>query len=187
MDVVVSSYFKAIADHRKEYSLSFRAAARQEGWLSWFFMRRYREFRFVRRRRADFRAYFKRFYWWVYNNRACMLPDNCVIIRFERLQEDFDKAFELLGLRNVRNIPIQHTTEMRERDFAGYYPPALRRRAAFVFGPFLERWGFSFPEDWGTVTIPGLSRVLFQFDSLVRSLYFRRVHFALLGRAEPRS
>lgn len=182
MDIVVSRYFRVLADQHPRYSKASPGDSHLKRLRDWLIHHERRTYRHVHQPGGSFPSYFRRFYWWVYNSRVCMLPAHAYLIRFERLSEDFDRVLRELGLTKVRDLPVRNPTRSRGRDFSAYYPPDLRPRAVWVFGPFMERWGYQFPPEWGKVSTPRASRLLFRFDTAVRFLYFKHLDTRLRGR-----
>ncbi|HEX6475569.1 MAG TPA: hypothetical protein VF114_10845 [Candidatus Limnocylindria bacterium] len=127
---------------------------------------------------ADFETFLRRWYflpwdtWTSLDHRRMDL-----VIRFESLADDFATAIQRIGLEPVRPLPVVNATPGKDRDFASYYTPAARKRAAWVFGPYMEEWGYTFPPEWGTVRVPWWSRVLMRQVRFVRGVYWRYFRF----------
>ena len=51
-----------------------------------------------------------------------------------------------------------------------FYTEEIQKRAVYVFGPFLEKHGYSFPESWQNTTIPYTSKILFELLGVVRRI-----------------
>jgi hypothetical protein len=67
-----------------------------------------------------------------------------VVLRFERLQEDFDGVLDRLGVGQHLEIPHQNVTAARARDYRSYYTPEARAIVERVFADDLERFGYEF-------------------------------------------
>lgn len=65
------------------------------------------------------------------------------VMRFESLQEDFDRVLQRLG-RSGSEIPIFNRTSGRERDYRSYYTKLSRRLVEQVFKKDLREFGYSF-------------------------------------------
>ena len=78
-----------------------------------------------------------------------------------------------------------NATPERDRDFVSYYTPAAIRRAAWIFGPYMEQWGYAFPAEWGTVRIPWWSRLLYRVARVPRAIYWRFFRFSDYVRRQP--
>jgi hypothetical protein len=106
-------------------------------------------YRYLTTTDADFSTFFLHFYRLPYDTWASLDHRQFdFVMHFERLAEDFEQALRRMGLEPVRPLPARNVTGARERDFASYYSPAARRRALRVFGPYMRRWGYTFPPDW---------------------------------------
>lgn len=67
------------------------------------------------------------------------------IMKFERLQQDFDEVVrEHLGLDRRVEIPVHNTTDERDPEYRDYYTPKARRIVERVFRADLERFGYRF-------------------------------------------
>lgn len=100
-----------------------------------------------------------------------------VVLRFESLVDDFDRALRKIGIEPLRQLPSSNVTPGRERNWLQYYTPAARRRATWVFGPYMEQWGYRFPPEWGDVHPPLASKMLMRGARVLRSIYWRFLRF----------
>ena len=99
------------------------------------------------------------------------------IIRFERLQADFDRTLREIGLEPVRPLPQANATPGRDRNWIQHYTPRARRRAVWVFGSYMKEWGYEFPSEWGNVRPPAWSNAYFRGARVARSVYWRFLRF----------
>jgi hypothetical protein len=67
-----------------------------------------------------------------------------VVMRFERLQQDFDAVMRRLGIEGDVTIPSINATQHRTTSYQGYYTPEARRIVEYVFKPELEQYGYTF-------------------------------------------
>jgi len=67
-----------------------------------------------------------------------------VVMRFERLQQDFEAVMRRLGVDGDVTIPSINPTRKRAASYQGYYTPAARQIVEYVFKPELEQYGYSF-------------------------------------------
>ncbi len=72
------------------------------------------------------------------------LEDADFVMRYERLQHDFEEAMGRVGIDQVPQIPVLNPTEAKDADYRSYYTPHSRRRVARAFAPDLERFGYRF-------------------------------------------
>jgi hypothetical protein len=175
LDVAVSVYFRYKTDHRGRYSTPRGTVSRGDVEL----------FRFIQRTGADFPAYFRHAY------RRPLPYDNSsreahaqfdFVMRFENLQDDFAKVLGLLGVEPQRPLPVVNSTSERRPDFVSYYSEEIIPRAKWVFGPFMERWGYELPPAWGSLPAPRTARVAFRVSGAFR----RRVGTRLRGNRRRR-
>jgi hypothetical protein len=172
LDEVVTRYFKLKTNHSGVYTNPSRRI-QHGGHITPAGLRRYR---FAKASNADFAAYFLRFYRLPFTN-LCNISRQTFdfVLRFENLQQDFSKVLGLLGVEQERPLPVVNKTADRERDFWSYYTADVRERAIRVFGPFMMLWGYEFPAEWGDVSIPWSSRMLFRILDRGKRLYWRRL------------
>lgn len=65
-------------------------------------------------------------------------------MRFESLQEDFDRVVERLGIGRHIELPQVNMTQERDPDYRTYYDERSRRLVEQVFAPYLRDFGYSF-------------------------------------------
>ncbi len=177
LDRTVSDYVKYVTNHLGEYTdpkkLAHMARGRRYSLRRWFFLRR---FRYIQEHNATFDQYFLKYFRWPYDDRSCLDHHRLGhIIRFENLQEDFARVLERLNITPARPIPVYNKTEGKKgRSFWDYYSsPEVRRRARTVFGPFMEKWGYTFPPDWGPVSVTTPTRIRHSMANFVRKPFWR--------------
>jgi len=144
LDESVSVYFKYRTDHKGRYTgRADRLSTIQR-----------RTFDYVGAGGSDYARYLRRFYRRPYDNNTLIAHHRIDhVIRFERLQADFSRALELLGLEQVRPLPVVNRTSQRG-SYLDHYPPEIRAHAARVFGPFMRKWGYPLPGSWVGVGVP---------------------------------
>lgn len=172
LDSVVSRYFKLRTDQRGRFSDTRRQnnARSLNAWMD------RRLYRFLERTDADFSTYFLRFYRFPYDTWASLSHANFdYLIRFEHLADDFETALRRIGLEPVRRLPQLNSTAARSRAFADYYSPRARQRAKRIMGPYMERWGYDFPEDWNASPPSRYERLAYRAFSQVAQRYWRHV------------
>jgi hypothetical protein len=170
LDDAVSLYFKLRNGHHKSWTdPSNREANKKVADRVRLMM-----FDFVKDTRADFPAYFKKFYKVPYNTWSDLSHYKFdFIILFEHLQQDFDSALRLIGIEPIRYLPVMNKTEEREGDFLSYYTPETIPQAKRVFGPYMKQWGYEFPREWGADSTPWWNQLEFEFFNVFRRVYWR--------------
>ena len=161
LDVAVSVYFRYKTDHLGRYSEPRGSVTRSDVEL----------FRFIQRTGADFSTYLRHAYGRPipYDNFSREAHrDLDFVLRFESLADDFSKVLTLIGIEPRRPLPVANSTSERSSDFASYYAPEVVALAKWVFGPFMERWGYEFPPGWGSPRAPFTARVAFHVVGALR-------------------
>lgn len=183
LDDAVSKYFKVKAGRSAESRVHGRSSRRSPP-------RRGRDrllnrlidthmTRFVRRADADFPTFFHRYYVLPYDTWASLSHQRFgFIMRFENLTEDFEHVLRLVGLEPRRPLPIANQTADRQRAHEGYYVPRIRNRARRVFGPYMERWGYSFPRSWGLSRPTATDWLAYRCYSFLACIYWRHLRQA---------
>ena len=138
-----------------------------------------RIYAWIQRTDATFEQFLKRWYVVPYDTWTSLDHDRIdMVLRFEHLPEDFEAALRRIGLEPLRPLPVVNKTPGRERDFVNYYTPEAIKRASWVFGPYMDEWGYAFPEEWGKVHAPAWSRVLMRIARFYRGIYWKYFRFA---------
>lgn len=65
------------------------------------------------------------------------------VMRFERLQEDFNEVLHRLGEEPIE-IPRLNVTQGRDDDYRTLFSPRTRKIVESVFAPDLERFWYEF-------------------------------------------
>jgi hypothetical protein len=169
LDNAVSTYFKCKTDHYGTYS----SVSDRPTLSRFFFRKRTKGLEFIQKKDADFSSYFLKFYRYPYDNWSAVSHHKFdFIIRFERIAQDFSRVLQMIGLEQVRLLPVVHTTAEKQVDFASYYTPEAIRRAKHVFGPFMETWDYEFPTEWGSHSVSRMDLAEYEFLNLFRKLYW---------------
>ena len=180
-----SAFLRIASDEEKQYRIASGIRNPLDDAVSWYEKFRTRDdigtrqskshrkrFRYVRDNDADFGSFLKRFYRLPYDswtNAHHRHMDQ--IIRFENLQSDFASLLELVGAEQVRPLPSRNQT-VGKKHFEDYYDDTIRDHALFVFGPYMQEWGYQFPHNWGKVSVPKTSRFLYAALRSPRRLYW---------------
>jgi hypothetical protein len=174
LDVAVTRYIHLRSDERGHFSDPHQVALRNAvaGRLE------RRIFGWVQEHDADFETFLLRWYRLPYDTWSSLDHRRMdMVLRFERLAEDFAEALRRLNIEPVRPLPVRNETPGRERDYVRYYTPKAIRRAVWVFGPYMQEWGFQFPEEWGPVRVPSWSKLLMRGLRFFRGVYWKYLRF----------
>jgi Sulfotransferase family len=180
LDVAVSQYLKLKNNHKQKYT---NPEVRETAGVKAFLQ----QYEFIQRENADFPAYFKKYKNFVFNEWYLLRhSDFDFVIRFENLQRDFSLAISKIGATLVRELPHVNPTEGKTRDYRSFYTPEIREQAIRAFGPYMREWGYTFPEEWGTVRVPLSSTIRFKTadwaaETLARGFGMSPNHLGILA------
>ena len=126
-------------------------------------------FNYIKDNNATFQEYFLKFHSKPYDNYSSMTIDNCdFVIRHENIAEDYLLALNKVGVESPFLLPVANKTVGKKNDLSEYYTEEIRKKAIYVFGPFLVKYNYSFPENWGNINIPLSSTIKFKIMSVLR-------------------
>jgi len=132
----------------------------------------------VRENNLNFVQYFKK-----YNKRPYSamidLSKNRLnyVIRYEKLQDDFSEVLKNLHIEQVRTIPIVNKTKGKGKVYLDYYEPEIIGQAKVVCGPFMKKWGYDFPEDWGGYEHTLVDEIHYWLLNRLRKVYMTNVRY----------
>jgi hypothetical protein len=182
LDVAVTRYTHLLEDSRGHFSEPEQVQMR--GSVAGRLERRL--FRWVQQTQPDFETFLKRVYVLPFDTWSSLDHKRFdAIIRFENLATDFEAVVRQLGLEPVRPLPERNVTPGRERDYEAYYTPGAVRAAVRIFGPYMQEWGYQFPESWGAVRVPLRSKVLYRLARVPRTIYWRLFRYRDYVRMLP--
>jgi len=184
LDDAVSCYFKYKNQVKGFIGFDVDSKASLSDWRDLsrriIYRFRYNRYRFVHDNDADFPTFFLKYYWWPYDNWSSLSHHKFgYIIRFEALQDGFAEVLERLNIEQVRPLPRVHKTSGRARDYSVYYTPETQPRAVRIFGPYMDKWGYEFPEDWGDVSVSSFDKAAYASLSVVRRFAWRTLRPAI--------
>jgi hypothetical protein len=165
LDEVVSIYLKYKTDQITEYT---QIADYKRASLD--------RYNFAKNSNNGYRDYLKKFYKLPYDNWSCLAHKQFnFVLRFENLQQDFQTVLEKIGLEQKRPLPVVNTTH-EKNNYLTYYSPEIYDYAKYVFSPFMNRWDYIFPTEWGDGSTPILAEIIFYVLRLPRKIYWRYLH-----------
>jgi hypothetical protein len=173
LDKLVSRYYKLKTDHKGAFS-----DPKSTERLTVDFSDR-RKYEFITDTGATFATFLREFGRRPYGSFLDISADYVdFVIRFERLQEGFSEVLRLLGLEQVRRVPLVNKTRGRETDWVSYYTPDIIERAKKTCGPFMERWDYEFPPGWGEYKVSWITRAQDRLVSVLRTAYLTRFRYS---------
>lgn len=168
---VVSVYYKYKTNHERYDDPE--NAVDQGGFVT---PRMRRRFDWTQRMGADFDSYFRRFYRVPYDNWSRLDHERFdYVMRYEQLQDDFAAVLRRLGIEPVRPIPAVNVTRRSGGDALSHFEGSAGKRANWVFGPFLERWGYEIPAAWGARSASKASRLAYRLAGVARTFRWRHM------------
>jgi hypothetical protein len=181
LDETVSTYFKYFNDHRSHYTDSNKLLTKG----SFVTKNMIKKYNFAQKKEKTFQDYVEKFYNRIYTNSVDINSEYCdYIIRFENLSEGFSEVLKKLNILQVRPLPqINKTDHKDQKTYEQYYTRDMRDHVTKVFGPFMKKWDYAFPDDW-SVKKPS-SKDLLVYDSLIklRLIYVKHCKTGFLRRA----
>lgn len=170
LDDVVSRYYKYTSNHMKMFTTP--RYWQKNGGDGWVTNKQLKQYQWITENNATFEDFFLNYYHIPYDSFISIQSKKYdYIMRFETIEQDFSEVLKLLNLSQKRPLPFRNKTSLKERNFFSYFTPKTQQRALFVFGPFMQKWGYSFPEEWSNKTVPWLSQTQFEFLGIIRKLH----------------
>jgi hypothetical protein len=174
MEIAVTVYEKMKANAKGNFTNS-ELFSENGGHIT----KQHRErFNYIKDNNSSFQQYFKKFHQKPYDNLSSLTIDNCdFVIRYETFSEDYLLALKKAGISNPKPLPVANKTVGKNKEILAYYTDDIKDRAISIFGPFLEKYDYSFPEEWGSVKTPLKSKLEFLVLGILRKLnqkYFKK-------------
>ena len=170
MDTVITVYSKFANNHKGKYT-DPQQWRKNGGYVK---DKRLQLFSDIKNAQLTFQEYFLKYYKVPYDRWSRLDHEKFnYIIRYENIQNDFRAVLQKLNIEPVRDLPTLNKTEGKQ-DYTNYYTPEIQKRAVFVFGPFMDKWGYSFPDDWHVKKTPLSSTILFSLLGIRRNLIWRQ-------------
>lgn len=167
LDKIVSRYFKLKNNHKEVFSSSNSLS---RGIVDYSDLKKYQ---YVRKAGDRFENFFKTFYRRPYSDMIDLSSrDLDFVIRYESLQADFSKLLKELDLVQIQPLPQRNQTIGKPRNFLEYYTPEIIPQAKRICRPFMQRWGYQFPESWGDEKYSMAESLEYQILNRMRFFYF---------------
>ena len=141
------------------------------GFITKRFLSRYN---FINDNNASFAEYFLKFYRKPFNNLSATSHGRMdAVIRFESISQDFKDVRKIIGLDSSEELVRINMTAQKNGYEQYYLDEAVVQRAVYVFGPFMEKWGYPFPKSFGSRSVSAISRVHFYLLIPLKELHVR--------------
>ncbi|MAW21467.1 MAG: hypothetical protein CMD16_03620 [Flavobacteriales bacterium] len=135
-------------------------------------------FKYIHNHKASFQQYFKKFFIRPYDNLFSLTLSHCdFIIKYENIDKDYLMALQKVGVEEPRPLPVANKTIGKKKNLSLYYTDDIKHQAIAVFGPFLEKYNYDFPSQWGRIKTPLIHVIHFKALSLLRKInqkYFKK-------------
>ena len=178
MDSIVTVYSKLAGDHKGKFS-SAKDGVKDAPFVKEGRLNLYKD---VVDNNLSFKDFFKKYYKLPYDKWSRLDHSKFdYLIHYENIQEDFQTVLKKLKIQPKRELPRLNRTEGKKH-FEEYYTPDIRKRAIFVFAPFMARWGYSFPPAWNITKPPLISKILFDLLGIKRGRQWRKKKLAIIKK-----
>lgn len=167
MDTVVSGFMKFKTNHHGKYT-DPKEWRRNGGTITDKNLELYNKIKDL-----SFEEYFLKYHRFPYDNWSNVAHDKFnYVIKFEDIQNGFAEVLKKLNITQVRELPQKNKTSQKD-SFIKYYTPEIREHAIYVFGPFMKKWGYSFPDEWKVQKVSASSQILFNVLGAFKKTYWR--------------
>lgn len=172
LDTAVSQFFKLKTNHKGVYT---DPEALQAGQVEQADLEK---FSFIQDNDAGFEEYFRRYHRRPFASMIDLSADRLdFVIRYEGLQAGFDTVLGHLDITPVRPVPVMNKTQDRRSDWQAYYSPAIIDQAKHKFGPFMRRWDYEFPLEWGASGVKLTDELSYRMLAQARKFYLTRFRY----------
>ena len=132
----------------------------------------------IREQHMDYDTFLKKYYRFPFDNWLTITKPHCqVLIRFENLQEDFEKALKYCGIKPKRPLPVINKTTEKAPSFESYYTLKNKALSLSIFGPYMKHHQIALPKGWRYKDIKWWDRLWFYILSKVRALYWINISY----------
>lgn len=172
LDEIVSRYFKLRHDHKKVFSNPESASQLLLDYVD------YTKYEFVKEPKINFVDYFLKFHKRPFGGLVDICSDQFdYVIRYEDLQAGFSEVLNRLALKQIRLLPLVNRTEGRNKSWQDYYPSKIQGQAKRVCGPFMAKWGYEFPPEWGQTRLGWWITIEYRVYALMRNYYLTKFRY----------
>lgn len=169
LDAQVSIYYKYKNNHRQRYT-NPAELIENGGSVTKTDLKRYN---YIKKKDLSFIGYLKKFLPFPYDTWSRLSHKQFdFIIRYENLQEDFSQVLSRIGIPQSRPIPLVNPTK-KEQTYEQLFEASTYHFAANTFGPFMKKWNYAFPKEWGKLEPSLLSLIEFEIVGFFKKIYWR--------------
>lgn len=133
------------------------------------------QYKYIQKRNASFSQYLLKYHFFPYDDWSLKHHKQFdFIIRFENLEEDFYKVLYLLNIEPVRPLPHHNKSPQKTKSYDKLIDSwQAIKRIKKVFGPYLLKWGYTLPEEWGDIKISYSTKIELKILNYFRKLYWK--------------
>jgi len=182
MEIVVTTYSKMKANAKGNFTNPI-LYKENGGHIT---KRQRLRFKYIKNNNPTFQEYFLKFYTKPYDNLSSITLSKCdFIIQYDNIENDYILALEKAGINNPSPLPVANKTAGKKKELSFYYTDEVRDRAISVFGPFMKKYGYKFPDNWGKVRISKIKIAQFRVMSILRKLNEQYIKKPLTRKSLP--
>jgi len=174
LDRALTRYYKLKSSYQNpSWQIpKFKRENRKVSLQSYYLLHQYK---YIQRKNPSFSQYILRYYFFPYDDWSQKQHKQFdYIIRFENLNEDFQEALRQIGIAPVRSLPHVNKSPGKSESWDELISsPRAIKRIKHVFGPYLLKWGYSLPPEWGEIKISFLTKLELAVLNFFRRLYWR--------------
>ena len=168
LDISVSYYTKMIKDSSGNFS-NKKLLRKNGGHLK---MRDYKLSKYLRENNSSYEDFLRLYYQVPFDNWLSITAPYCsFIIRFEKLQEDFERALKHCNISPKRKLPIINKTKDKTT-FESYYNEKNSELSFSIFAPYMLKHDMALLEIWKDKKVSLFSRLLFRLFGFMRKIYW---------------
>jgi hypothetical protein len=93
------------------------------------------------------------------------------VMRFDYLQQDFEKALLSCNIQPKRLLPVVNKTN-KKVSYEAFFNENNKKKALSIFGPYMLKHNIPFPNSWIQPIVPFYSRLLFAIMGKIRMFYW---------------
>jgi len=139
-------------------------------YAKFYFKKRYD---YAKKVNFNFSKYFLKYYKFPYVDWSILEHQKFnYVIKFEFLNDDFQKVLKELGIKSKGALPHINKTKGREKNFVQYFDKKAIARAKKIFAIYMERLGYKFPQEWGDYNITLIDKIKFHIKLTIMKIYW---------------
>jgi len=132
-----------------------------------------KKYNYIKQNQASFQEFFLKFYNKPYDNLVSLVISDCnYVIRYENIIEDYEEVLKILKIKNIEPLPFQNKSISKKKHLKEYYTKDVINRSVMVFGPFLKKYGYEFPDYFNNPKVSRKNLLWFTVISQLKKLKY---------------